>query len=136
MIINIKETPKDLLTGGRHEVTIAQIWEGTAPSGTGYFEPQFQNENGYVRGRLYNTEKSQSRIIELFKACDLKAEPNTSIDTNLLVNRRLIIVIEKKEREGKSFLDVVRFEKASSTIENNDFDFTGNQKLDEDDLPF
>jgi hypothetical protein len=132
MIIHIKETPKDLLKEGKHDVTISQIWEGTAPSGSDYFEPQFQNEFGYVRGRFYNTEKSMPRIIELFKVCDLKTEPNSSIDTNSLIGKRLSIIVEKKEREGRLFLDVVRFEK--SMISNEE---VGDNLIEnEDDLPF
>jgi hypothetical protein len=132
MIIYIKETPKDLLNEGKHDVTISQIWEGTAPSGSDYFEPLFQNEHGYVRGRLYNTEKSMPRIIEIFKACGLKTEQNSSIDTNSLIGKRLCIFIEKKEREGKLFLDVVRYEKCNST---ND-EISEHHLENKDDLPF
>ena len=50
----------------------------------------------------------------------------------ILIEKRQIIVIEKKEREGKLFLDVVRFEKSTISINEIIEHFLNN----EDDIPF
>lgn len=131
MLITIKDHPNEVLQEGRHNVTITEVLEGITPNSVEYFAPRFGNEKGSILGRLYVTEPSQFRIIELFRVCNIEYDSKKQLNTDNLIGKRLTISVEKKERNEKVIYDVTKFEKiVEDSLIQNDEPFTA------DDLPF
>ena len=109
MKILITEASKERLPAGKHNVRIVKIVKGTTSNGLEYFECFFENNQGACTSRFYITEKSLFRVISVFRACNLSAENNETVDTDDLIGKDLQIENISKVRDGSQFVETVAF---------------------------
>ncbi len=109
MKILITEASKERLPAGKHNVRIVKIIKGTTSNGLEYFECFFENNQGACTSRFYITEKSMFRVVSLFRACNLSAENNQTVDTDDLIGKDLEIENISKVRDGSQFVETVAF---------------------------
>jgi hypothetical protein len=107
MKIIIARWPKEHLSEGLHSVKITKILNGRNQNNIEYFDCFFENNQGSCSSRYYITEKAMFRVIALFRACNLSAENNQTVDTDDLIGKELKIENVSKLRDGSQFVDTV-----------------------------
>lgn len=92
-----KGQDKTLLADGRHDVTIAHIDEGKSEhKGIPFFAVRFENEEGYVSHRFYQSQASMSAIISLFEMADIDVKEGKELDTKQLINKQVTIDVGER----------------------------------------
>ncbi|MDQ3535972.1 MAG: hypothetical protein M3421_10145 [Bacteroidota bacterium] len=88
---------KPYLENGRHVVEITEIEEGTSENkGIPFFSCRFENEEGFIHSRFYNTEPGMPILIDLFKNVGIKAEEGKELNTQELLNKKVSILVEER----------------------------------------
>ncbi|GAB4017467.1 hypothetical protein [Spirosoma koreense] len=88
---------KTLLTDGQHEVTITHIDEGTSEhKGVPFFAVRFENEDGYVSHRFYQSQAGMPAIVGLFEQAGIDVKEGKELDTKQLLGK--VVTIEVGER--------------------------------------
>jgi fructose-specific component phosphotransferase system IIB-like protein len=91
---------KPFLPNGRHLVEITHIDEGTSEhKGVPFFACRFENEQGFVIQRFYNSKAGMPIIASLFEAVDLPLQEGATLDTNKLKGKQLFITVEERTYE-------------------------------------
>jgi fructose-specific component phosphotransferase system IIB-like protein len=91
---------KPFLPDGRHLVEITHIEEGTSEhKGVPFFACRFENEQGFVNQRFYNSNAGMPIIASLFEAADMRMQEGSTIDTNRLKGKKLFITVEERTYE-------------------------------------
>lgn len=92
MKIHAEERP--FLPNGRHTVHITDVEEGNSEhKGVPYFSVRFENEEGFVNHRFYESAPGQPIIAEFLKALGLEGE---EVDTKELIDRSLSLEVEER----------------------------------------
>ena len=91
---------KPFLPDGRHLVEITHIDEGTSEhKGVPFFACRFENENGFVVQRFYNSKAGMPIVASLFEAVNMSLEEGSTINTEKLIGKRLFITVEERTYE-------------------------------------
>lgn len=91
---------KPFLPDGRHLVDITHIDEGTSEhKGVPFFACRFENEQGFVIQRFYNSKPGMPIIAGLFEAAGIPLQEGVTLDTNKLVGKKLFITVEERTYE-------------------------------------
>ena len=101
MKINVKEgMDKPFLENGRHLVEITHIDEGTSEhKGVPFFACRFENEQGFVIQRFYNSKAGMPIIAGLFESVDMPLHEGSAADTAKLKGKKLFITVEERTYE-------------------------------------
>jgi len=92
MKIHAEERP--FLPNGRHTVNITDVEEGKSEhKGVPYFNVRFENDDGFVNHRFYQSEPGQPIIAEFLKALGLEGE---EVDTQELIDKSLSLEVEER----------------------------------------
>ena len=92
MKIHAEEKP--FLTNGRHTVEITDIEEGSSEhKGVPFFNVRFENDDGFVNHRFYQSEPGQPIIAEFLKALGREGE---EVDTQELISESLSLEVEER----------------------------------------
>ncbi|MPR33580.1 hypothetical protein [Salmonirosea aquatica] len=98
-----KGQEKTLLTDGQQRVTITDIEEGNSENkGIPFFAVRFENDEGYVSHRFYQSEAGMPAIIGLFEEAGIEAKPGKELDTKQLMGKELMIEVGER-----SYIDPV-----------------------------
>jgi fructose-specific component phosphotransferase system IIB-like protein len=91
---------KPFLENGRHLVEITHIEEGTSEhKGVPFFACRFENEQGFVIQRFYNSKAGMPIIASLFEAVNMPLEEGATANTDKLVGKKLFITVEERTYE-------------------------------------
>ncbi|MDO1449055.1 hypothetical protein Q0590_22455 [Rhodocytophaga aerolata] len=91
---------KPFLENGRHLVEITHIEEGTSEhKGVPFFACRFENEQGFVTQRFYNSKAGMPIIASLFEAVNMPLEEGATANTEKLVGKKLFITVEERTYE-------------------------------------
>jgi hypothetical protein len=92
MKIHAEEKP--FLPNGRHTVEITDVEEGRSEhKDVPFFSVRFENEEGFVSHRFYDTEPGQPIIAELLKALKMEAQ---EVDTQDLIGHKVSLEVEER----------------------------------------
>lgn len=92
-----KGQEKTLLADGQQRVTIADIEEGSSENkGIPFFAVRFENEEGYVSHRFYQSEAGMPAIIGLFEAVGIDVKAGKELDTKQLMGQELTIEVGER----------------------------------------
>ena len=92
-----KGQDKTLLPDGRQQVTITDIEEGSSEyKGIPFFAVRFENDEGYVSHRFYQSPAGMPAIISLFDRVGIQAEANKELDTKQLIGKELTIEVGER----------------------------------------
>ncbi|QMW06765.1 hypothetical protein [Spirosoma foliorum] len=92
-----KGQDKTLLADGRQQVTITDIEEGTSENkGIPFFAVRFENEEGYVSHRFYQSQAGMPAIISLFDQVGIEAKEGKELDTKQLLGKELTIEVGER----------------------------------------
>lgn len=92
-----KGQDKALLPDGRQEVTITHIDEGSSEyKGIPFFAVRFENDEGYISQRFYQSPAGMSSIVSLFESVGLPVEEGKDLDTKQLVGKQLAIEVGER----------------------------------------
>lgn len=92
-----KGQDKTLLEDGRQQVTITDIEEGTSEyKGIPFFAVRFENEDGYVSHRFYQSQAGMPAIISLFDMVGISAQEGKDLDTKQLLGKELTIEVGER----------------------------------------
>ena len=95
--MKIKINEKPFLEDGRHTVTIAEVNEGTSENkGVPFFSCRFENDEGFVNQRFYQSEPSMPIVASLLRAVGMEAKEGKTIDTQKLVGKQLSIEVGER----------------------------------------
>ncbi|MGB3616921.1 MAG: hypothetical protein WBA12_02285 [Catalinimonas sp.] len=90
-----KEQDRPLLLDGHHAVRITEVQDGLSENkGTRYFSARFENTDGYVEHRFYDTAPGKSQVLQLADAAGIQVDGE--LDTQELVGKQ--VVVEVRER--------------------------------------
>ncbi len=96
-IVVEKGQEKTLLADGRQEVTITDIQEGTSENkGIPFFAVRFENDEGYVSHRFYQSQAGMPAIVSLFNEVGLTVEEGKELDTKQLMGKQLTIEVGER----------------------------------------
>ncbi|MGA0556087.1 hypothetical protein ACO2Q8_05510 [Larkinella sp. VNQ87] len=88
---------KAVLADGRQTVTITHIEEGVSEhKGIPFFAVRFENEDGYVSQRFYQSQAGMSAIVRLFEEVGIKAQEGKELDTKQLMGKQLTIDVGER----------------------------------------
>ncbi|GAB3936203.1 hypothetical protein [Larkinella terrae] len=88
---------KAVLADGLQQVTITNIEEGVSEhKGIPYFAVRFENEEGYVSHRFYQSKAGMPAIIKLFEMVGIEAQEGKELDTQKLVGKKLSIEVGER----------------------------------------
>lgn len=91
---------KPFLADGRHLVEITNIDEGTSEhKGVPFFACRFENEDGFIIQRFYNSKAGMPIIASLFEAVDMPLEQGTTLNTDKLIGKKLFITVAERTYE-------------------------------------
>ena len=91
---------KPFLPNGRHLVEITHIDEGTSEhKGVPFFACRFENENGFIIQRFYNSKAGMPIIAGLFEAVGMPLEEKATVNTEKLAGKKLVITVEDRTYE-------------------------------------
>jgi fructose-specific component phosphotransferase system IIB-like protein len=91
---------KPFLENGRHLVEITHIEEGTSEhKGVPFFACRFENEQGFVIQRFYNSKAGMPIIAGLFEAVNMPLAEGATADTKKLIGKKLFITVEERTYE-------------------------------------
>lgn len=92
-----KGQDKSLLADGRQTVTITHVDEGTSENkGIPFFAARFENEEGYISQRFYQSPAGMSSIVSLFERVGIPVEEGKDLDTKQLVGKELTIEVGER----------------------------------------
>lgn len=92
-----KGQDKALLPDGKQHVTIADIEEGTSENkGVPFFAVRFENEDGYVSHRFYQSPAGMSNIVSLFERVGIDVNEGDELDTKQLIGKELDIEVGER----------------------------------------
>lgn len=92
-----KGQEKTLLADGRQRVTITDIEEGSSENkGIPFFAVRFENDEGYVSHRFYQSEAGMPAIISLFEEVGIEAKAGKELDTKQLMDKELDIEVGER----------------------------------------
>ncbi|MVM40058.1 hypothetical protein GO730_24620 [Spirosoma sp. HMF3257] len=92
-----KGQEKTLLADGRQQVTITDIEEGTSENkGIPFFAVRFENEDGYVSHRFYQSQAGMPAIVSLFGSVGIDAKEGKELDTKQLLGKELTIEVGER----------------------------------------
>lgn len=92
MKINAEEKP--FLPNGRHTVTITDVEEGKSEhKGVPFFNVRFENEDGFVNHRFYDSEPGQPIIAEFLKALGHQGQ---TVDAKDIVGNKISLEVEER----------------------------------------
>ena len=92
-----KGQDKPLLNDGRQHVTITDIEEGTSENkGVPFFAVRFENEDGFVSHRFYQSRAGMSNIISLFERVGIDVQEGDELDTKQLIGKELDIEVGER----------------------------------------
>ncbi|GAB3318346.1 hypothetical protein GCM10027299_09740 [Larkinella ripae] len=88
---------KTVLEDGSQTVTITQIEEGVSEhKKIPFFAVRFENEDGYVSQRFYQSPAGMPAIIKLFDMAGIDAQAGKELDTKLLEGKQLTIEVGER----------------------------------------
>lgn len=88
---------KSLLADGQQQVTITDIEEGSSENkGIPFFAVRFENDEGYVSHRFYQSEAGMPAIIGLFEAVGIEPKAGKDLDTSKLMGKELMIEVGER----------------------------------------
>lgn len=98
MKIKVEEgLDKPFLSNGRHVVEITDVQEGKSEhKGVPFFNCRFENEEGFVTTRFYDTEPGMPAIVDLFKTVGIEVKEGIQINTEDLIGKRLSIAVSDR----------------------------------------
>jgi len=141
MIINLANVKENSFLGeGKHLVKIAKVEEVTTEWNTQSLKITFVDKDGFVFNEFFPLEERFLwKLKALAKAVNVIDE-NGNLDTNNLLNKYLYITIGTyKNKEGKEFLTIKKFEysKANEKVkESNKNQNIPSIDIDENAIPF
>lgn len=92
-----KDQDKPLLNDGHHTVEITRIDEGTSEyKGIPFFNCRFENEDGFVSQRFYQSPAGMPAIINLFKTAGIEVKEGDELDTKQLLHKTLDIEVGER----------------------------------------
>lgn len=92
-----KGQDKPLLADGKQHVTITDIQEGTSENkGVPFFAVRFENEEGFVSHRFYQSRAGMSNIISLFERVGIPVNEGDELDTKQLMSKELDIEVGER----------------------------------------
>lgn len=92
-----KGQEKALLEDGQQTVTITDIEEGSSEyKGIPFFAVRFENEEGYVSHRFYQSAAGMPAIIGLFDAAGIEAQAEKELDTQQLLGKEITIEVGQR----------------------------------------
>ena len=92
-----KGQDKTLLADGQQTVTIATIDEGTSEyKGIPFFAARFENEDGYVSHRFYQSPAGMPAIIGLFEQAGIPVKEGAQLDTKQLIGKQVTIEVGER----------------------------------------
>lgn len=85
---------KSLLPDGPQQVTITHIDEGSSEhKGIPFFAVRFENDNGYVSHRFYQSPAGMPAIVGLFEMAGIDAKEGKDLDTKQLMGKTMTIEV-------------------------------------------
>ncbi|GAB3285018.1 hypothetical protein GCM10027347_62080 [Larkinella harenae] len=88
---------KAVLNDGTHDVTITKIEEGISEhKNIPFFSVRFENEDGYVSQRFYQSPTGMPAIIKLFDMAGIDTQAGKELDTKLLEEKQLTIEVGER----------------------------------------
>ncbi len=88
---------KTLLADGQHNVTITHIDEGTSEyKGIPFFAARFENEDGYVSHRFYQSPAGMPAIVGLFEMAGIDVIEGKDLDTKQLIGKQVDIEVGER----------------------------------------
>lgn len=92
-----KGQEKTLLADGQQRVTITDIEEGSSEyKGIPFFAVRFENDEGYVSHRFYQSEAGMPAIISLFDEAGIEAKAGKELDTKQLLGKEMTIDVGER----------------------------------------
>lgn len=92
-----KGQDKTLLADGRQQVTITDIEEGSSEyKGIPFFAVRFENDEGYISHRFYQSPAGMPAIISLFDMVGIDAQAGKELDTKQLIGKDLTIEVGER----------------------------------------
>ena len=92
-----KGQDKTLLADGRQHVTITDIEEGSSEyKGIPFFAVRFENDEGYVSHRFYQSPAGMPAIISLFEMAGIDAKEGKDLDTKQLMGKEMDIEVGER----------------------------------------
>ena len=92
-----KGQDKTLLDDGQHIVTITHIDEGSSEhKSIPFFAVRFENEDGYVSHRFYQSPAGMPAIISLFDMSGIEARAGKELDTKQLLGKEITIEVGER----------------------------------------
>ncbi|MFP4092242.1 MAG: hypothetical protein ACLFUB_21575 [Cyclobacteriaceae bacterium] len=92
MKIHAEEKP--FLPNGRHTVEITNVEEGRSEhKDVPFFNVRFENKEGFVNNRFYESEPGQPIIAEFLKALDMQGQ---EVDTQELIGKKVSLEVEER----------------------------------------
>jgi len=89
-----KGQDKGFLPDGRHTVEITDIEEGTSEhQNVPFFAVRFENEDGFVNQRFYNSPAGLPIILGLYEAVGIKPQEGKDLDTKQLIGKQVSIEV-------------------------------------------
>lgn len=89
-----KGEAKPFLADGRHSVEITDIEEGNSEhQGIPFFAVRFENEEGFVLQRFYDSAAGKPIIIGLYEAAGIKPQEGKDLDTKQLIGKKLSVEV-------------------------------------------
>lgn len=92
-----KGQEKPLLADGQQTVTITHIDEGSSEyKGIPFFAVRFENEDGYVSHRFYQSPAGMPAIVSLFDMVGIPVQEGKDLDTKQLMDKELTIEVGER----------------------------------------
>ncbi|MGK7395003.1 MAG: hypothetical protein ACNS62_10535 [Candidatus Cyclobacteriaceae bacterium M3_2C_046] len=92
-----KGMDKPFLENGRHTVKITDIQDGLSEKKEiPFFACRFENDDGFIVHRFYNTNQGMPQIISLFEASGIEIEEGVEMDTYELRNKDVSIYVSER----------------------------------------
>jgi len=92
--MKIEANEKPFLPNGRHTVEITHVEDGRSEhKDVPFFNVRFENEEGFVNHRFYDTEPGQPIIAEFLKAVAMERK---TVDTKELIGKKLSLEVEER----------------------------------------
>ncbi|MBD2756791.1 hypothetical protein [Spirosoma validum] len=92
-----KGQDKTLLADGRQHVTITDIEEGASEyKEIPFFAVRFENDEGYVSHRFYQSPAGMPAIISLFDEAGIPVQEGKELDTKQLIGKELTIEVGER----------------------------------------
>ena len=88
---------KPFLDNGRHTVKITEVEDGLSEKKKiPFFACRFENEDGFVIHRFYNSEPGLPQIVALFEAVGFDVEEGKELDSSELFDKDVSILVSER----------------------------------------